>query len=227
MTDETIEAYPLCWPAGWPRTAATSIKRAQFSKREYKASTAPGGGGYTVKRELSVYDGAQRVRAELDALGARATIISSNIPVRKDGLPYSGHKEPKDSGVSVYWTTSKGERRCMAVDRYDRVADNLAAVAATLDAFRAVERHGGAQVIDRAFTGFKAIPNLDLPRHWRVVLDVDRLEKEMGGPVDRFWAEKQYKALAHERHPDKGGSDKAMAELNRAWDDAKRELPEQ
>lgn len=61
-----------------------------------------------------------------------------------DGFPRSGQSEPSDGGVAVYWLTSTGETKCIAIDRYDRVADNLAAVAATLDAMRAIERHGGA-----------------------------------------------------------------------------------
>lgn len=224
MNDEqTTEAYPLCWPAGWPRTPRGLIKRAHFNKREFRAGSQPGT-GYYQKRELSVYDGAQRVIAELNMLGARMPVVSSNVELRRDGLPYSGRKPPEDSGVAVYWSTAKGERRCIAVDRYDRVADNLAAIASTLEAFRTVERHGGAQVIDRAFTGFRAIPNLDAPRHWRVVLDVDKIERDLGEPIDRFWLEKQYRSLAHERHPDKGGTDAAMAELNRARDEALSEL---
>jgi len=47
----------------------------------------------------------------------------------------------------------------MAIDIYDTVAGNLAAVAATLDAMRAIERHGGAQILKRAFQGFKALPS--------------------------------------------------------------------
>ena len=220
MNDEqTTEAYPLCWPAGWPRTAAGSRKNAKFNRVEYKASSTPGMIGYTVKKGLSVYDATQRVREEMDKLDARGTVVSSNIPLRRDGLPYSGQKEPPDSGVAVYWTTRKGDRRCIATDRYTKVADNIAALAATLEAFRAVERHGGAQVIDRAFTGFKAIPNLEASRPWRVVLDVERYEKE-GETIDDEWVRMQYLKLAHIHHPDKGGTDCAMAELNRARDEA-------
>ncbi|KVD37855.1 hypothetical protein WJ41_22830 [Burkholderia ubonensis] len=61
------------------------------------------------------------------------------------------------AGVAVYWETRAGARRVMAIDQYTRVADNLAAVAATLDAMRAIERHGGARILERAFTGFAAL----------------------------------------------------------------------
>jgi hypothetical protein len=39
-----------------------------------------------------------------------------------------------------------------------RAADNLAAIAATLEAMRAIDRHGGATILNRAFTGFTALP---------------------------------------------------------------------
>ena len=86
-------------------------------------------------------------------------VISSDLQLRLDGFPKSSQREPDDPGVvAVYWIDA-GESRCMAIDRYDRIADNLAAVAATLDAMRAIERHGGAEILNRAFTGFTALPS--------------------------------------------------------------------
>ena len=58
----------------------------------------------------------------------------------------------------------------MAIDRYHRVADNLAAIAATIEAMRAIERHGGAEILNRAFTGFTAIEDQSKP--WHMVLGV-------------------------------------------------------
>ena len=50
-----------------------------------------------------------------------------------------------------------------------QVEESLAAIAATLDAMRAIERHGGARVLERAFTGFTAVPAPDARKHWREV----------------------------------------------------------
>lgn len=56
----------------------------------------------------------------------------------------------------------------MAIDQYYRVEENLAAIAATLDAMRAIERHGGAQILDRASTGFAALQApMAVARSWR------------------------------------------------------------
>jgi hypothetical protein len=62
----------------------------------------------------------------------------------------------------------------MAIDQYDRVEHNLAAIAATLDAMRAIKRHGGAEILDRAFTGFTALPApMAGGKPWRQVLGFD------------------------------------------------------
>ena len=120
-----------------------------------------------------------------------------------------------DPGVACYWKKGKDlSHKVMAIDNYQKVEDNLAAVAATLEAMRAIERHGGAVILERAFTGFQALPS---PNDWRHI---------MGFEHTPAWdlVKARYKVLAMQRHPDAGGSDHAMAELNRALDEARREL---
>src|SRR5690349_18078073 len=122
-----IPAFPLAWPAGWPRTEGYKRTWSKFSVK---------GRGYA-NRELTINDGVTRVREELRRLGALGDfVISTNVPVRLDGYPRSGEKEPQDPGVAVYWRLpGHGEHpQCMAIDRYARVADNLGAIAATIEA---------------------------------------------------------------------------------------------
>ncbi len=210
-----IPAYPLQWPHGWKR--ATSRKRAAFGMGSFVAYA--GGGGYNQKRELSVMDGIARILGELGRLGIGRDdiVISTNLRLRLDGLPRSDQAAPADPGVAVYWTEKSGATRCMAIDRYDRVADNLAAVAATIEAMRAIERHGGAEILNRAFTGFTALPAPG-KRDWRVVLELD-------GDTSLSAAQANYRRLAAQCHPDKpGGSHDAMTELNTAWKQAQTHL---
>ena len=136
---------------------------------------------------------------------------------RLDGLPRSGERKPDDPGAAVYWETRKGERRVMAIDRYTDVADNLAAIAATLEAMRAIERHGGAQILDRAFTGFVALPAPGASKSWRDILEYG------GGPARADEIDRNYRILARDAHPDRGGNHEAMSELNRAREEALRE----
>lgn len=142
-------------------------------------------------------------------------VISTNVRTRLDGLPRSGEREPDDPGAAVYWQEATGPSRVMAIDQYDRVADNLAAIAATLDAMRAIERHGGAQILERAFTGFTALPapSDGAPRDWWDVLGVLRT-----CTLDE--ARTAYRRAASAAHPDRGGTDARMAEVNRAWEQA-------
>lgn len=215
------QAYPLQWPSGWPRMSAHGRKRAKFSKGESKyvaATSFSHARSYVEKRELSISDGTRRIMSELRTLGVREGqwVISSNLELRNDGLPRSGQRMPDDPGIAVYWTRN-GRQNVMAIDIYDRVADNLAAVAATLNAMRAIERHGGAQVLERAFEGFSALP---APKGWREILKYP--PGQMRPTADEIRG--RFRMLAKEAHPDTGGSEAAMAELNTARDAALKEI---
>jgi len=210
-----IPAFPLQWPAGWPRTGAGAQRAAKFGiKRQDRA--------YTSFTDITVAEATKRVLAELARMGIdrQNVVISTNLALRLDGLPRSGQAAPRDAGAAVYWQTGKGNRRVMAIDQYHKVEDNLAAIAATLDAMRAIERHGGARVLERAFTGFTALPAPAAARHWRTVLEFGQNET-----ITRNSLRQRYRRLAGERHPDRaGGSDAAMSELNVAMAEAEKEL---
>jgi hypothetical protein len=207
--DKPTEAYPLAWPIGWKRTPQFQRTRAKFGGRERRYS-ADGTGSWTRKTRLTIAAGTERVLESLNRMGFnRSVVISSNLALRSDGLPRSGQRDPDDPGVAVYWGTGK-KARCMAVDQYDRVSDNLAAIAATLEAMRAIERHGGAAILDRAFTGFVALPNPEQP--WQV------LGLETSSP-SRAQIDEAYRKLAMTNHPDRGGDQQQMARINAARDD--------
>lgn len=209
-----INAHPLTWPEGWKRTAAGRREAGRFGKKERGRAF----------QSLSINDGVQRVLQELERIGITRDdlVISTNVPTRLDGLPRSDKSAPSDPGVSVWWETKAG-RRVMAIDRYDSVADNLAAIAATLEAMRAIERHGSAEVLERAYTGFTALEHkaADGKRSWRDVLFPNGAPSEITPEL----VSRHYRQLAALCHPDKpGGSHDAMTELNQAKDEAEREL---
>lgn len=206
----SLNAYPLSWPSNWKRTGEAYRTAARFGKAGGRS-----GERWIPARALTVQEALSRVLTELERMGIERDdiVISTNVPTRMDGMPRSGAAEPRDPGVAVYWEERAGARRVMAVDRYDRVADNLAAVAATLDAMRSIERHGGAMVLERAFTGFTALPAPDTKRTWWDVLQCSR---DASSAVIRT----QYRRLASDHHPDRGGDPARMAELNAARDEA-------
>lgn len=216
-------AYPLAWPTGWPRKTDSQRADARFSRATTTEHRWSDGSKTTWrgKKALTVSDGVKRVLTELDRLGAQwgYTVISTNVALRQDGLPRSGQREPADPGVAVYWKDRSGEPRVMAIDQYRAVADNLAAVAATLDALRAIERHGGAQILERAFTGFTALPSPGTAGSWREVIGVPAAERDLAT------VRAAYRRRAQAAHPDRpGGSHDEMARLTAAMRQAEQEL---
>ncbi len=205
MNQKPISRHPLTWPDGWKRIDASRRKDATFTRHGQR---------------LSVTDGVQRVLLELDRLAVHEAdvIISTNVKTRLDGLPRSGEPKPADPGVAVYWQKGNGPMQCMAVDRYTEVADNMAAIAATLEAMRAIERHGGAEILDRAFKGFAALPAPAAgQRDWWTVLDLPQT-----ATADEI--RKKHRYLAGLHHPDRSSlgvtaaSEERMADINRARD---------
>lgn len=193
MTEPT--AYPLDWPPGFPRTKAWKQRRARFHRE---------GNLLTVGQAL------ERLRDECRRLGAALTVVSSNIPLRRDGFPRSDRSQPNDVGVAVYFTL-KGKPHCLPSDRWDRVADNIAAVAGHIAATRTIERYGVGD-LERAFMGFQALPSPDTRRPWHQVLNVEPDAEP--ATVHAKWRQR-----LRETHPDHGGSDAQAAEVNAAWDE--------
>ena len=188
----SASSYPLQWPEGWPRTS--SPERARFQCTFGKARDG-------IVRQL-----------EMMGVGDWTVVISTNVSLRRDGLPYAGQREPEDRGVAVYWM-DKGEQRVIACDRWERVKDNLRAIEKTIEAMRGIERWGSTDIVNKAFVGFTALP---APvTGWREVLG-DCLSSE---DACRRWRE-----LAFDAHPDRGGSNEAMATLNSALYEAQKEL---
>mgnify|MGYP000712282402 CR=1 FL=1 len=142
-THETATRYPLTWPAGWKRTPTAQRARARFRSG---------------RTELSIYEATQRLQGELERLerGIGGVVLSTNVETRLDGMPRSDRRAPADPGAAVYFRL-KGQPRCLACDKWDRVADNIAAIAAHIEAIRAVDRYG-VGTLDQAFAGYAALP---------------------------------------------------------------------
>ncbi len=203
------QAYPLQWPQSRPRTKTPT--RATFGKRVSRE-----GRSWAQMESLTVAEALGRLQKEIDLLGGRNYVLSSNVQLRLDGLPRSGQPEPADRGVALYFTLS-GKPHCLPCDRYDRVADNIAAIAKHIEATRAIERYGVASVAEM-FTGFMALPEPG-KRTWREVLGISPNLTPSAGTI-----EDHFRRLAKKLHPDAGGSNEQMAELNEARAAALKEI---
>jgi hypothetical protein len=200
-------AFPLAWPAGKARTPAHKRERGRFSKQTTRYF---GESSYKAKGELTVAAARDRLQGELERLGAKLPVLSTNLELRLDGLPRSGQRKVEDPGVALYFQL-RGKPIALACDKYDTVEANIAAIAAHIDAMRTTERHGVGS-LEQMFAGFQALPpgtataeqrGLD----WRALL---------GHPTTLEQAEATYRRLMKEHHPDTGGRDEVAAALNQA-----------
>lgn len=204
-----VDAYPLSWPVGRPR--ARSRSEARFGKRSWSADGNWGANNLTFGRARD------ELMAELDRLGARSIVLSTNIPLKADGMPYASgfdrHAVREDPGVAVYFQF-KGKSMVFACDSWKKIEHNVWAIAKTIDALRGIARWGTGDMLERAFSGFAALPSSSPPeRKWWEVLEC---HPEASADMVRV----QYQKLAQRHHPDRGGNPQRMAEINRARDEA-------
>lgn len=215
MTNE-ITAYPLAWPHGKKRTPPADRRYGRFGTRrqdrfgviDITVDQAIG----RIKQEARAYShGHYFTRIDPDEI-----IFSSNLRTRRDGLPAAGQREPDDPGVAVYFKLD-GNPQCIAIDTYTTPADNFAAVAAVLEALRALDRHGSG-LLAAAFTGFTALPSPDqvVGWSWRTVFNYDGHSLMEAKAIHR--------RLVRKHHPDAGGDPNEYDLVNKAWAMAQAEL---
>lgn len=209
-SEAPAEAYPLHWPEGWERTKPHARADSQFGDRRYGA-----------RRDNLDAWARDHLVDQVRLLRGRGLVLSTNVELRRDGLPYANRRQPVDPGVAAYWLTRDNEWRVVACDRWKRVWENMRAIGLTLEALRGLERWGASGVLERAFQGFAALPARVEQRAWWAVLGFD----DPTG-ITPATAREAYRRLARELHPDRGGSTTAMAELNAAWAEYRRSNPD-
>lgn len=183
-----IDAFPLQWPVGYSRTR--NRQKSSFKQ---------------------TMDGAQRfLRDEIRRMNGRGLIISTNIPIRNDGGMYSVYMGRKidDPGVAIYFKY-KGKDISMCCDKYETVWENTYALGKGIEALRGMERWGVSDFIDRAFTGFTALPEARTDE-WYNVLAVSQYATE-------YEIKQAYRIEAKKHHPDSGGDPEMFRKLNEAY----------
>jgi hypothetical protein len=189
------QAYPLQWPLGYKRTINRISSRFE-----------------------QTMDKAQRfLKDELSRLGATKVTVSTNIPVRRDGMLYADcmNKKIDDPGVAVYFHY-KGKETVLCCDQYNRIWENIYAIGKTVENLRAINRYGVSDFLNRSFSGFQALPEaIETPykRAWWEVLEVNP-----NASAEEI--KEAYRNKVKKVHPDMGGSTSAFLELQKAYKEA-------
>lgn len=191
--------YPLRWPHQQPRTLAAHRGFSRFPRRNR-----------TFLREIDDLDD------ELRRLGATDVVISSDTKLGARGRPRHDAKAV-DPGVVVYfelYVESRDEYAefILANDNYPTRWENTRAIMKTVEALRAIERHGSTSLLERAFHGFKALPGAieAPPPPWHEVLKVDK-----DAPLAEV--KTSFRSLALAAHPDRGGDSEQWNAINDAY----------
>jgi hypothetical protein len=194
---EEIQSFPLQWPLGWKRTLH------------------PGESKF--KRDKTISSACKEITKQLAIMRATHSVLSSNIPVKADGMPYSTYKQPADKGVAVYFNL-KGSPHVLACDKWNSIEHNLWAIAKHIESLRDQERWGVGN-LEQAFAGFKALPERTEEPWYKV----------LGFEYPKLMTEEDlnnaYKILAKKYHPDMpGGSEAMMQRINEAKEEARKYL---
>lgn len=213
--------YPLQWPANTPRTKPGDRERSRF-----------GGTNAGNRGQVSPYEAAKDLLLEIQRLGGSHAVITSLLPTRHDGLPYSDGRS-EDPGVAV-WFVHKGHERVFACDKWRTHGENLRAIALSIEAMRGLDRWGVAGAVEKAFAGFAALPagktedNAPPPpvkRPWREVLgETFAPWPELDNDELLVIAKARHRKLIALHHPDRGGDVAIASELNVALAEAEAEL---
>lgn len=215
----TRQPYPLQWPPNTRRTNPSDRRRSTFRTRVDGTFRLP-----------SVYEAAKDLLDELRRLKADRVVITSFLPTRHDGLPYSDGRS-EDPGIAV-WCVYNGRERVFACDEWQTHSENLRAITLSIEALRGLSRWGMAEVAERAFAGFAALPPgapdvlPEPPRRppWREVFAVDESLTDLANDDLAAIIKARHRKLIAAAHPDAGGDTAAAAAINAALDEALAEL---
>ncbi len=185
------EAYPLHWPAGWPK----------ISKNLYRDDA---------RFNTSLAKARDGLMHELELMGANHIVLSTDIKLRQDGLPYASRKEPEEPGAAVYFEY-QGKSMVFACDRWIGVKNNVQALRKTVEAIRGVERWSASDMMERAFSGFQALTDQSSGEWWAIL--------SVSPTATYHEVESAFKQKRRDSHPDKpGGNHDLFVAVQQAWE---------
>lgn len=190
------DSFPLSWPLGYKRT--TNRKPSSFKQSMDRSQ--------------------QFLQEEVRRLGGTGLIVSTNLPIRNDGGIYAAYMDKliDDPGVAIFFKF-KGKTITMCCDQYRRVWENIYALGKGIEALRGMDRWGVSEFLERAFTGFTALPPAQSSVTWYQVLEVP--EKASANVI-----KESYRQLVKIYHPDNSstGDAEKFVRIQAAYEEAKQ-----
>lgn len=181
--------YPLVWPENWP--VSKFHEPSRFGDR-------------------SIAQAWEFLCDEMRRLGTKKWLMSSNVKRNANGAPYSNAR-PDHPGVAVYFDLN-GRQVSLACDKWNRVEDNIWAIAKHIEALRGQERWG-VGTMEQAFRGYMALPGVgdSSASDWY---------KTLGVAINASEAQvkEAYRLLVKKHHPDRGGDPEFFNRVQRAME---------
>lgn len=162
---------------------------------------------------------------EARIIGGRELVIQlaiADTEIRRDGWPYA-RAQTRHPGVTVVVPDTDHGRLSWSTDRYERWQHNVRAVALSMEALRAADRHGVMQ--GRQYAGFRELgsgddtwtPTVEEAAHYLAGVspgsDPDRVRQIVNS---RDVANRCYRSAAKRMHPDAGGDPDTFRRLEQA-----------
>ena len=192
--------YKFSWPLEWPD--------------DYEVTRQPVTSSFTVTQAVA----RDEMLRELGLLGASSVVITTNLPVNKQGQVVTRMKATGSEGVAVYFSR-RGNEYVIACDRFNDVWDNMRAVGLSVEAIRRLERYGTRQLLEKALGGLLALPPAPATRSWWQVLGLPAAE------VAEEVIKAAYRTLAKRYHPEgtEPDADK-FREVHQAYEEGLNQL---
>jgi hypothetical protein len=180
---------------GWPGQMTMRRKRAPF-KASYSSTL-------------------QLLDRELRALGAERVVVQAALPerdIRLDGLPRNDAR-PAHPGIIISFESRHGPLS-YPCDTYDRLEDNIRAIALSLEYLRAVNRYGVTKHGEQ-YRGWTALPAPPRKMTREEALEVLSPYADLEVPQAER-SRDAYRRAAMATHPDRGGNVDAFNRVQQA-----------
>lgn len=206
--------HPLQWPTAKARTPETKRKPGRFSSESEKRHCS--------RRPVTLYEACQRLSSEVQSwtkvghqwrIDPEKVFITSAISdIKNDGMPYSNRRMPDDPAIAIYFHLD-AELMALAINSFASIEQNIAAAAATLEAYRKLDRYGVSLAQGDLIIRLRLPEKATASNTWWSVLGV---------PINAGSEQikSAYRKLVKTHHPDTGGDRAAWDRVQSAYKQA-------